>query len=52
MYCNNSKHISELISNKKLTKEETKQLAGIHVKHEMRKLKFKNHIHSFSFMMK
>ncbi|MDA3839200.1 MAG: hypothetical protein PF574_09505 [Candidatus Delongbacteria bacterium] len=52
MYCNGTKHISELINSKKLTKKEAKQLAGLHVKYEMKKFKFRINVHNFSFMIK
>ncbi|MCK4980555.1 MAG: hypothetical protein KAS62_09170 [Candidatus Delongbacteria bacterium] len=49
MYCHGTKHISELINSKKLTKKEAKQIAGLHVKYEM-KFRFKSHVHNFSFI--
>ncbi|MBN2789668.1 MAG: hypothetical protein JXR69_05725 [Candidatus Delongbacteria bacterium] len=52
MYCNDSKHISEMIKIKKLSKKEAKQLAGIHVKYEMNKFKFRPYSYNFSFMLK
>ena len=50
MYCTDTKHISELIKSKKLTKKEAKQLAGLHVKYEMKKFKFRADTHNFCFM--